>query len=99
MPRPAHSPSHQRAEQPQHAVPAAHGQAAGVGVLLRDLAADGEQRVKITAHIGHGAAAAEPAGVLKVQVQAAKVKINRTYNGFRAVGYALLRVDEPGAYS
>ena len=53
-------------------------------------------RVKIAAHIGHGAAAAEPAGVLKVQVQAAEVKIDRTHNGFRAVGYALLRVDEPG---
>ena len=77
LPRPVHSPSHQRAEQPQHAVPAAHGQAAGVGVLLRDLAADGEQRVKIAAHIGHGAAAAEPAGVLKVQVQAAEVKIGK----------------------
>ena len=26
----------------------------------------------------------------------AEVKIDRTHNGFRAVGYALLRVDEPG---
>ena len=31
-----------------------------------------------------------------MQVQAAEVKIDRTHNGFRAVGYALLRVDEPG---
>ena len=77
--------SHQRAEQAQHAVQTAQGNAAAGGVLLGYLMAEGKQLVKITAHLGHGPAAAEPARILKMQIQAAEVKIDRAHNGLCAV--------------
>ena len=88
---PAHSPSHQRAECCSTQSQSRTARSRGCRVLLRDLAADGNsasksRRTSATTRCSRGTSRrSQKSG------QAAEVEIDRTHNGFRAVGYALLR--------
>ena len=85
---------YQRRKQPKNALPNPQNCPASGAVALSDLAALGEQHVKIPRHVANRVTAVEQNVVLEMVIQAPVVKVRAAYGGDLPVAQALLCMAE-----